>query len=103
VLFPGVQRRAQEELDKLVGADRLPVWDDEARLPYVRSVIKEVLRWRPVNKFGMPHATSEDDWYEGYFIPKGSVVVLNWWYDFLTCSHVAAHSARLLSAVLADI
>ncbi|KNG47597.1 hydrolase protein [Stemphylium lycopersici] len=62
VLFPEVQRRAQQELDAVVGGDRLPVWDDEARLPYVRSVIKEVLRWRPVNKFGMPHATSEDDW-----------------------------------------
>ncbi|XP_014555486.1 hypothetical protein COCVIDRAFT_16919 [Bipolaris victoriae FI3] len=79
VLFPEVQRRAQEELDRVVGSERLPQWEDEANLPYVRSVIKEVMRWRPVNKFGMPHATSEDDWYEGMFIPKGSVVVLNWW------------------------
>jgi cytochrome P450 len=82
VLFPEAQRKAQEELDRVVGKDRLPTWEDEENLPYVRSVIKEVLRWRPVNKFGMPHATSEDDWYEGWFIPKGSVVVLNWWYDF---------------------
>jgi cytochrome P450 len=80
VLFPEAQRRAQEELDRVVGRGRLPTWEDEERLPYVRSVIKEVLRWRPVNKFGMPHASSEDDWYEGWFIPKGSVVVLNWWY-----------------------
>lgn len=79
VLFPEVQKRAQEELDRVVGSERLPQWEDEANLPYVRSVIKEVLRWRPVNKFGMPHATSEDDWYEGMFVPKGSVVVLNWW------------------------
>lgn len=79
VLFPEVQKRAQEELDCVVGSERLPQWEDEANLPYVRSVIKEVMRWRPVNKFGMPHATSEDDWYEGMFIPKGSVVVLNWW------------------------
>jgi cytochrome P450 len=79
VLFPEVQKRAQQELDRVVGMERLPRWEDEANLPYVRSVIKEVLRWRPVNKFGMPHATSEDDWYDGMFIPKGSVVVLNWW------------------------
>lgn len=79
VLFPEVQKRAQQELDRVVGSERLPRWEDEENLPYVRSLIKEVLRWRPVNKFGMPHATSEDDWYEGMFIPKGSVVVLNWW------------------------
>jgi|TARA_R110002003_G_scaffold198_6_gene15462 cytochrome P450 len=79
VLFPEVQKKAKEELDRVVGPDRLPVWEDEEKLPYVRGLIKEVLRWRPVNKFGMPHATSEDDWYEGHFIPKGSVAVLNWW------------------------
>lgn len=78
-LFPEAQRKAQEELDRVVGRGRLPDWDDEKDLVYVRSLIKEVLRWRPVNKFGMTHATSEDDWYEGYFIPKGSVAVLNWW------------------------
>lgn len=79
LLFPEVQARAQQEIDAVVGSGRLPTWGDEQNLPYVRSVIKEVLRWRPVNKFGMPHASTEDDWYEGYFIPKGSVVVLNWW------------------------
>ncbi|KAF2849263.1 cytochrome P450 [Plenodomus tracheiphilus IPT5] len=79
VLFPDAQRRAQEELDRVVGKDRLPAWEDEGDLPYVRALIKEVLRWRPVNKLGMQHATSEDDWYEGHFIPKGAVVVLNWW------------------------
>ena len=78
-LFPEAQKKAQEELDRVVGADRLPDWEDEKDLPYVRSLIKEILRWRPVNKFGMTHATSEDDWYEGHFIPKGSVAVLNWW------------------------
>ena len=41
--------------------------------------IIELLRWRPVNKFGMNHAVIEDDWYKGHFIPKGSVIMLNWW------------------------
>ncbi|KAL2828860.1 cytochrome P450 [Aspergillus pseudoustus] len=78
-LNPDVATKAQDELDRVVGRDRLPTWDDEPNLPYVRAMIKETLRWRPVNKFGMMHATSEDDWYEGHFIPKGSVVILNWW------------------------
>ncbi|KAH0342002.1 putative cytochrome P450, partial [Aureobasidium melanogenum] len=78
VLFPEAQKKAQEEIDQAVGM-RLPTWEDEANLPYVRALVKEVLRWRPVNKFGMPHCTSDDDWYEGHFIPKNSVVMLSWW------------------------
>ena len=53
---------AQKEIDPAVGSNRLPVWDDEPNLPYVRAMVKETLRWRPVNKFGMPHALMEDDW-----------------------------------------
>jgi len=79
VLFPEVAKKAQEEIDHVVGSDRLPNFGDEKQLPYIRALVKEVLRWRPVNKFGMTHATSEDNWYEGYFIPKGTVAVLSWW------------------------
>ncbi|KUJ13355.1 cytochrome P450 [Mollisia scopiformis] len=78
-LFPDVVKKAQEEIDRVVGNQRLPEYEDEKDLPYIRALVKETLRWRAVNKFGMMHATSEDDWYEGYFIPKGSVAVLNWW------------------------
>ncbi|KAF7535024.1 hypothetical protein G7054_g5727 [Neopestalotiopsis clavispora] len=78
-LNPEAMRKAQEEIDRVVGSDRLPTWEDEQDLPYVRAMIKETLRWRPVNKFGMYHAASEDSWYGDYFIPKDSVVVLNWW------------------------
>lgn len=43
VLFPEAQKRAQEELDRVIGSDRMPNWEDEKDLPYVRSLIKEVL------------------------------------------------------------
>ena len=79
ILFPDAQKKAQEEIDRVIGSDRLPDFKDEMSLPYVRALVKETLRWRAVNKFGMMHATNDDDWYEGYFIPKGAVVVLNWW------------------------
>lgn len=78
MLFPEAAKKAQQEIDSKIGL-RMPTWEDEGSLPYVRALVKEVLRWRPVNKFGMPHYTSEDDFYEGYFIPKNSVVMLNWW------------------------
>ena len=79
VLFPEAQERAREEIERVVGG-RMPVWEDERGLPYVRAVVKEVLRWRPVNKFGMAHASSEEGWYGGYYVPRGAVVVLNWWW-----------------------
>ncbi len=76
---PRVMKKAQEEIDTVVGEDRLPTWEDEPNLPYLRAIIKELLRMRPPNKFGMQHYTTEDDWYNGFFIPKETVVVLNWW------------------------
>lgn len=76
---PRVVKRAQDEIDKVVGPNRLPTFDDEKDLPYVRAIIKELLRTRPPNKFGMQHYTTEDDWYNGMFIPKDTVVVINWW------------------------
>jgi cytochrome P450 len=74
-----VVERGQEELDRVVGAERYPTWEDEANLPYIRAIIKELLRMRPPNKIGMQHCSTEDDWYQGMFIPKGSLVMLNWW------------------------
>lgn len=76
---PAVARKAQEEIDRVVGSKRLPTWEDEKDLPYLRATIKELLRTRPPNKIGIQHSTTEDDWFEGYFIPKGTVVFLNWW------------------------
>ncbi|KIJ13210.1 hypothetical protein PAXINDRAFT_13960 [Paxillus involutus ATCC 200175] len=52
-MYPDVQRRAQAEIDEVVGKDRLPTWADEASLPYVSSVIKEVLRVAPVGRLGL--------------------------------------------------
>jgi cytochrome P450 len=78
-LHPHIVKRAQKELDRVVGANRMATWEDQKDHPYIRALIKENLQWRPVNKFRMPHSTSEDDWYQDYFIPKGSAIMLNWW------------------------
>lgn len=50
VLHPEVVIQAQKEIDQVVGSDRMPTWEDEKSLPYVRAIVKEVLRWRAVNK-----------------------------------------------------
>ena len=83
VAFPEVQYRAQAELDAVVGRARPPAFSDAPRLPYVRAIIREVLRWRPSVPLGLPHAAAEDDWYEGMFIPKGTTFLANLW----QCNH----------------
>ncbi|KAK0498709.1 cytochrome P450 [Armillaria luteobubalina] len=78
VLYPDVQKRAQAELDKVVGRDRLPSFSDYEHLPYVRAMVKETLRWRAVVR--LPHRSTEDDIYNGYFIPAGSILIANVWH-----------------------
>jgi len=80
ILYPEVQRKAQELIDRVIGDDRLPTMEDEQDLQYVRAIIKETLRWMPTTIMGaVPHATTQDDYYEGYLIPKEAGVVNNVW------------------------
>ena len=78
-LYPEVQKKAQMEIDRVVGMDRLPSFADRPNVPYVDAVVKEVLRWNPVVPLGLPHVTIQDDMFEGYAIPKGSILVPNIW------------------------
>ena len=90
LLRPDAQRKARDEIDAVVGRERLPTFEDRPRLPFVDAICKEVLRWRPVTPLGasrdvsnpnsakmlpwfvaVPHAAIEDGFYEGLFIPKG--------------------------------
>jgi cytochrome P450 len=52
-LYPEVQRKAQAEIDGIVGNSRLPEFSDQDALPYVQAVLKEVLRWHPVTPQGV--------------------------------------------------
>jgi len=79
IMHPEAQRKAQAEIDKVIGSDRLPKLADQPSLPYVDALVKEVLRWNPVAPLGIPHIAAEDDVYEGYFIPKGALVIANIW------------------------
>ncbi|KAG1739606.1 cytochrome P450 [Suillus lakei] len=79
VLYPDAQRRAQAEIDSVIGRDRLPTFEDRALLPCVESILRETFRWHPILPLGVPHATSSDDTYDGCFIPKGTTVMCNAW------------------------
>jgi hypothetical protein len=57
VLFPQVQRRAQAELDVVIGRDRLPTFDDRPHLPYIEAVCKELMRWQMSLPIGTVHSS----------------------------------------------
>ena len=52
VLYPDVQKRAQAEMDSVVGRDRLPTFEDRESLPYLEAVLRELLRWQPIVPLG---------------------------------------------------
>lgn len=79
VANPEKMKIAQDELDRVVGLDRLPGIEDEKELPYLSAVIEEVLRWRPILMGGIPHSNLQEDFFMGYRIPRYSVVVPNYW------------------------
>ncbi|KAH9951190.1 cytochrome P450 monooxygenase [Amylocystis lapponica] len=64
-------QKAQEEIDRVIGRERLPDFDDRSSLPYLECLIKEVYRWHPVGPLGVPHRVMSDDQYRGYDIPAG--------------------------------
>lgn len=53
--YPETQARAYAELDAVVGRTRLPTFADYPHLPYIRAMVKEILRWRPVVPLATPH------------------------------------------------
>ena len=59
IAFPEVQKKAQAEIDTVIGENRIPVWSDYDSMPYVATVVKETMRWRPTAPLGVPHALSE--------------------------------------------
>ena len=77
---PSVLSLAHKELDVVIGSGHCPTLDDEPRLPYMRALCKEVLRWRPVAVMGgTPHASTENDDFLGYRIPGGTTILSNSW------------------------
>lgn len=75
--WPEVLKKAQKEMDAVIGEDRTPTWDDYEKLPYAAACVKEAMRWRPVVPLAFPHSVAEDDWVDGFFLPKGSDIFVN--------------------------
>ncbi len=96
--YPEVQEKAQAEIDRVVGGNRLPTFSDKDSLPYVFAIYKETLRWHTVVpqgsleclyakivvqhsfELGVPRLLQTDDIYDGYLLPGGLDIVSNTWY-----------------------
>jgi hypothetical protein len=76
--YPEWQKKAQDEIDTQCGS-QAPCLKDLEILPIVRALIRESFRWRPPVPLGVPHRLEQDDVYEGYFIPKGTILLAADW------------------------
>ncbi|CAF9941089.1 MAG: hypothetical protein HETSPECPRED_002868 [Heterodermia speciosa] len=76
---PEVQERAQAEIDRVVGPDRLPTMSDRLNLPYIEAVVLETLRWHPISPIPLAHECEKDDMYGDYLIPQGALIMANVW------------------------
>ncbi|KAJ1261741.1 hypothetical protein BS78_09G054500 [Paspalum vaginatum] len=74
---PEVMDQAMNELDAVVGKDRLVQECDIPRLNYLKACIREAFRLHPYNAFILPHVSMEDTTVSGYFVPKGSHVLVS--------------------------
>ncbi|PSN62984.1 cytochrome P450 76C3 [Corynespora cassiicola Philippines] len=74
--YPSVRQKAYQELSRVVGPSRSPTFADEPELPYIRAIVKETMRIRPVTNIGTPHYTTADISYKNIHIPANSVVAI---------------------------
>ncbi|RXN24175.1 cytochrome P450 2K1-like protein [Labeo rohita] len=72
--YPHIQDRVQEEIERVIGG-RQPVVEDRRNLPYTDAVIHETQRLANIVPLSLPHVTSCDVTFNGYFIKKGTTVI----------------------------
>lgn len=77
LLNPEVQKKAQEEIDRVVGRDRLPTLNDRPNMPYLEALVLESVRVFMGRTFSIPHRALKDTTLQGYHIPKDTMVIAN--------------------------
>ncbi|KAF8160325.1 cytochrome P450 [Mycena galopus ATCC 62051] len=79
VAYPDAQMKAQEEIDRVVGGHRMSTLTDLEEMPYIRAMILETHRFRPVTPLLAPHRSLKAEEYKGFLIPQGSTIFVNAW------------------------
>ncbi|XP_062862948.1 cytochrome P450 1B1 [Trichomycterus rosablanca] len=79
VKYPAMQTKLQEQIDKVVGQDRLPSMEDKINLAYLEAFIYETMRYTSFVPVTIPHSTTSDVTIDGFHIPKDTIVFINQW------------------------
>ena len=74
---PQIQRKVHEELDRVIGLEGRPTFEDRERLPYLNAVLLENMRYRTVGPLGVPHRATTPCDVGGFTIPEGAQVLGN--------------------------
>ncbi|XP_002740465.1 cytochrome P450 2U1-like [Saccoglossus kowalevskii] len=79
VLHPEIQDKVFNEIDQVVGENRLPRLDDRKNLPYTEATLLEIQRFGSIAPFSLPHCALKDTSLDGYNIPKGTEIIISLW------------------------
>ncbi|XP_043703971.1 flavonoid 3'-monooxygenase-like [Telopea speciosissima] len=79
IRHPQIMAQAQQELDSVIGPDRLVTESDLPNLPYLQAIIKETFRLHPSTPLSLPRMATEGCEINGYHIPKDSTLLVNVW------------------------
>lgn len=74
-----IQARVQQEIDDVIGRERQPTWEDRKKMPFTLACVWEMDRWKTAAALGIPRECAKDVVIDGFFIPKGTVVLPNIW------------------------
>ncbi|KAJ9186795.1 hypothetical protein P3X46_002329 [Hevea brasiliensis] len=74
-----ILKKAQNEIDNVIGHDRLMTESDTLKIPYLHCIISEVMRMYPPGPLLVPHESSEECSIGGYRVPPGTMLIVNMW------------------------
>jgi cytochrome P450 len=79
LMHPDVQRKVQQEIDDVIGCERLPSMSDMLQMPYTQATLQEISRRATIVQTAFPHSTTEAIDFCGFHLPEDTVIMPNLW------------------------